>query len=63
MRVRALTPHNNKYGATYRKAEGDEYDAPDGAVKSLVAQGLVAEAADNAAAPPAPKARRKPKAH
>jgi hypothetical protein len=59
MRVRTLTPHNNKYGEKYRKAEGDEYDAPDGAAQSLAAQGFVAVAEDQDV--PARPAKRRPK--
>lgn len=60
MRVRTLSPHNNKYGENYRKAEGDEYDAPDGAVQSLAAQGFVALVEDDQGVPVgAPKRRRK----
>lgn len=55
MKVRTLTPHNNKFGGTYRKAEGDEYDAPDGAAQSLIAQGFVAEVGDDAPPVAAPK--------
>jgi hypothetical protein len=58
MKVRALKAHSNKYGETYRKAEGDEYNAPDGAARSLIAQGLVA-IVDEGEAPAKP---RRPKA-
>lgn len=54
--VKTLIPHHNAYGASFSKAQGDQYTVPAGEVAVLVDQGLVevaGEAEEPAAALPA----------
>lgn len=55
MKVKALKPHNNGYGAKFEKAKGDEYEMPDDHAAPLIAAGLVE---DVNARPPRPPRRR-----
>lgn len=55
MLVRTTAAHGNRYGSNYRKAEGDEYDAPEAVAVKLKALGLVGDAEQPAPAKPASK--------
>jgi hypothetical protein len=47
--VRTLVDHGNRHGSSYRKLEGDIYQAPERVAQSLTAQGIVEPVKEEAA--------------
>lgn len=66
VKVKTLRSHDNSYGDSYRKAEGDEYSHPDpqGLVDAKLVQVVVEKVEVSTATPPAsppPGSPRSPK--